>query len=216
MPDQLGAFWIPRRRRQIAAYSAAARPWCCWIVRHSRSGVAGISICRTPNGFSASTIALAIAAGAPIAPASPQPLTPNGLCVQKVACVDALESLAGRYGVELTPADEDPHAAERRRHRERLLELLERAAGFYVRYLWESNEAEPARRYLAERGLEEATLRAFRVGYAPSAWDKLLMAGRREGFANKDIFDAGLAVRSNKGQGRIYDRFRRKNAWRSK
>jgi DNA primase len=121
----------------------------------------------------------------------------------------SLESLAARFGVELEVADEDPQAAERRRHRERLLELLERAAGFYVRWLWESAEAAPARAYLTDRGLDEATLREFRVGYAPSAWDKLLMAGRRQGFSNRELYDAGLAVRA-KGEGRIYDRFRRR------
>lgn len=124
--------------------------------------------------------------------------------------VAAMESLAQRAGIELTVEDEDPRAAERRKARERLLELLERATGFYERYLWESQEAAPARAYLAERGFTEETLRTFRVGYAPSAWDKLLMAGRAGGYGNREIFDAGLAVKSNKGQGRIYDRFRRR------
>src|SRR3954469_4734697 len=123
--------------------------------------------------------------------------------------VGAMESLAGRYGIELTIEDEDPAAAERRGARERLLDLLERAPSFYERYLWESSEAEPARAYLRDRGLAEETLRAFRVGYAPSAWDKLMMAGRQGGYGNKEIFDAGLAVRT-KGEGRIYDRFRRR------
>ncbi|HEY6759381.1 MAG TPA: DNA primase [Baekduia sp.] len=121
----------------------------------------------------------------------------------------ALESLAQRYGIELTPEDEDPAAAERRRARDRLMALLERAAGFYERYLWESAEAAPARAYLAERGFTEETLRTFRVGYAPSVWDKLLMLGRQGGYGNKELFDAGLAVRS-RGEGRIYDRFRRR------
>jgi DNA primase len=121
----------------------------------------------------------------------------------------ALEHLAGRYGIELEAVEEDPAAAERRRARERLLELLERTAAFYVRFLWDSAEAAPARRYLLERGLEEAVLREFRVGYAPSAFDTLLRAVRQAGFSNRELFDAGLAVRS-KGQGMLYDRFRRR------
>jgi DNA primase len=123
--------------------------------------------------------------------------------------VGALESLAARYGVEIAVEDEDPAAAERRRARDRLLELLERAASFYEKWLWDSAEAAPARAYLAERGLSDETLRTYRVGYAPSAWDKLLTAGRQGGYGNKVIFDAGLAVRA-KGEGRIYDRFRRR------
>jgi DNA primase len=121
----------------------------------------------------------------------------------------ALEVLAERYGVRLEPVDEDPAEAERRRARERLLELLERTAAFYVRYLWESAEAAPARSYLAGRGLDEAVLREFRVGYAPSPYDTLLRAVRRGGFSNREVFDAGLAVRS-RGEGMLYDRFRRR------
>jgi DNA primase len=120
----------------------------------------------------------------------------------------AMEQLADRYGVQLEVVEEDPAAAERRRARERLLELLERTAAFYVRYLWDSTEAAGARSYLAERGLEEATLREFRVGYAPSAWDKVLVASRRAGFSDRELVDAGLAMRSR--EGRTYDRFRRR------
>ncbi|MDX6680001.1 MAG: primase, partial [Solirubrobacteraceae bacterium] len=78
----------------------------------------------------------------------------------------ALELLADRYKVALDLEQEDPRAAEKRIRSERLLELLERTAAFYVRQLWESREAERARAYLADRGLEEGTLREFRVGYA--------------------------------------------------
>ena len=120
----------------------------------------------------------------------------------------ALELLADRYGVQLEMAEEDPAAAERRRERDRLLELLERTAAFYVRYLWESSEAGGAREYLAGRGLDESTLREFRVGYAPSAWDKVLVASRRARFTDRELLAAGLAVRGR--EGRTYDRFRRR------
>src|SRR4051812_7386023 len=122
---------------------------------------------------------------------------------------ESLEYLADRYGVKLEPVEEDPATAERRRARERLHELLERTASFYVRYLWDSAEAAPAREYLASRGLDQGVLREFRVGYAPSAYDTLLHAVRRVGFSNREAYDAGLAVRS-KGQGMLYDRFRRR------
>ncbi len=131
--------------------------------------------------------------------------------VQQTEGVDfkgALEYLADRYGIQLEVIEEDPAAAERRRERERLLELLERTAAFYVRYLWDSGEAAGAREYLAGRGLDEATLREFRVGYAPSAWDKVLVASRRAGFGDRELVGAGLASRGR--EGRTYDRFRRR------
>ncbi len=119
----------------------------------------------------------------------------------------ALELLADRFNVALELEEEDPRAAEQRKRHERLLELLERTATFYVRQLWESREAERARAYLAERGLDEATLREFRVGYAPSAWDTVLNGSRRAGFGNRELHDAGLAQQSQKTK-KIYDRFR--------
>ncbi|HUH81403.1 MAG TPA: DNA primase [Solirubrobacteraceae bacterium] len=130
--------------------------------------------------------------------------------VQETEGVDfkeALELLAERCGVELVPEREDPREEERRRSRGRLLELVGRTASYYARYLWESAEAHKARAYLAERGLGEQILREFGVGYAPSAWDRVLLASRRSGFSEQELFDTGLAQRS-KQDGRPYDRFR--------
>ncbi|MBV9000359.1 MAG: DNA primase, partial [Solirubrobacterales bacterium] len=120
----------------------------------------------------------------------------------------ALQALADRFGVELQTEHEDPQAAERRQRRERLHSLLGRAAAYYARYLWEAREAQPARDYLQSRGLGEEILREFRVGYAPSAWDRMLTASRRAGFSDQDLLTVGLAQRSRTYQGRIYDRFR--------
>lgn len=132
--------------------------------------------------------------------------------VQKLDGLDfvgSLEFLADRYKVPLEVAEEDPQAAAKRQRRERLLELLERAATYYVRMLWESEEAVGARDYLRDRGLDEGTLREFRVGYAPSAWDTLLLVARRAGFGDREIHAAGLSQR-NQQNGRTYDRFRRR------
>jgi DNA primase len=121
---------------------------------------------------------------------------------------EAVEHLADRYGVTLEVVDEDPDAARRRERRERLLELLERTAAWYVRMLWESEEAAEPRAYLLGRGLEEQALRAFRVGYAPSAWDAVLVNSRRAGYSEQDLLDAGLAARGRNGN--LYDFFRRR------
>jgi DNA primase len=130
--------------------------------------------------------------------------------VQETEGVDfkaALELLADRCGVELQREQEDPREAQQRARRERLLELLERTAGYYERYLWESREARRAREYLEGRGLREEILREFRVGYAPSAWDRVLLASRRGGFSEQELYATGLAQRSRQG-GQPYDRFR--------
>src|SRR3954454_11723432 len=118
----------------------------------------------------------------------------------------AVEMLAERYGVELVREREDPQAEARRRQRERVGELLERTAAFYASYLWDSKEAGKAREYLAQRGLGEEVLRAFGVGYAPSAWDQVLTRGQRAGFSVGELRAAGLAQKGRSGG--EYDRFR--------
>ena len=111
----------------------------------------------------------------------------------------AVEFLATRYGVELKREEEDPQAEERRRRRERLLKLLERATVFYERYLWDADEAAPARRYLADRGLGDQVLRDFRIGYAPKAWDRVMTAALRDGFTEQELAGAGLGRRGRQG-----------------
>jgi DNA primase len=130
--------------------------------------------------------------------------------VQETEGVDfkaALELLADRAGIELQLEREDPKEAQRRARRERLLELLTRTCAYYERYLWESEEAAPARSYLEGRGIGEAILKEFRVGYAPSAWDRVLLASRRGGFSEAELYETGLAQRSQERRG-LYDRFR--------
>jgi len=119
----------------------------------------------------------------------------------------ALESLADRYGVELEREAEDPAMAARRERTDRLRALLERTAAYYVRVLWESPEAEAARSYLVGRGLEEATLREFRVGFSPSAYDRVLTASSRAGYSDAELLACGLASQRRDGRGLI-DRFR--------
>jgi DNA primase len=121
---------------------------------------------------------------------------------------EAVELLADRYGVELEREQEDPRAEAKRQRRRRLEQLLERTAGYYASYLWDSKEAGKARAYLAERGLGEQVLRDFGVGYAPNAWDKILVRGQQAGFSVQELHGVGLVQRGREGEGREYDRFR--------
>ena len=121
--------------------------------------------------------------------------------------VGALEALAERYNIELQRENEDPEAEKRRMRRERLLKLVDRTATYYTRVLWESPEAEAARAYLVQRGLGEEVLREFRVGYSPTAWDRVVSAALRDGYQVQEVIAAGLAQQS-RGRSGVIDRFR--------
>ena len=110
--------------------------------------------------------------------------------VQETEALDfpeAVESLGERYGVRLEREEDDPAAERRRRRRERLLALIERTAGFYASYLRDSAEAAKARAYLAGRGLSEEILGEFRVGYSPSAWDRMIVGAQQSGFTPEEL-----------------------------
>ncbi len=119
---------------------------------------------------------------------------------------EAVEQLAERSGVQVEREEDDPRAEQRRRRRERLHALLDRAARFYTTYLHDAAEAAAAREYLASRGLSDEVLAEFRVGYSPSAWDRMLLGARQGGFSEEELVAAGLAQRGRGGG--LYDRFR--------
>ena len=106
----------------------------------------------------------------------------------------AIEWLAERFGVTLEYEESSPRADEERRRRERLLALLEQAAKFYERYLWESEAGAPAREYLSGRGLGEAVCREFRLGLAPGG-PTLVRKALEKGFPREELLAAGLANR---------------------
>jgi DNA primase len=108
--------------------------------------------------------------------------------------VQAVESLAERYRVTLEYEESSPEADAGRRRRERLLSLLEDAARFYERHLWESKAGEPVRAYLAGRGLGEGACREFRLGLSPGG-DVLPRKAREKGYTRDELLAAGLLNR---------------------
>lgn len=107
----------------------------------------------------------------------------------------ALKILAEKAGVPLVY--EKP---EKRDERDRLFELLEIATIFYA-----SRLSEPAKKYLEGRGLTGATLKEFRIGFAGESWSELSEYLRSKKFTDKEIVDAGLAKKGDRG---LLDKFR--------
>lgn len=123
---------------------------------------------------------------------------------------DAVTLLADRAGIELKTEEEDPQTAARRKRERRLLELLDRTNRYFERQLWDTQEAQPARDELRRRGLDPDVLRAFRVGYAPSAWDRVMVGSRHAGYQPDEMLAAGIVQTSRDNPDRLYDRFRRR------
>ena len=108
--------------------------------------------------------------------------------------VGAVEWLADRYGVQLDYEETSPGFDARRSRRERLLALLESAAKFYERNLWEAEAGTSVRTYLAERGLSEETCKRFRLGLSPGG-ERLAAKARAKGYTQQELVAAGLLNR---------------------
>jgi DNA primase len=109
----------------------------------------------------------------------------------------AVEWLADRFNVRLEYEEASPQIEEDRRRRERLLEVLDHAASFYERYLWESPAGGFARDYLTGRGLGEAACREFRLGFALGG-NVLARKAQEKGFTAAELQAAGLVNRAGK------------------
>jgi DNA primase len=108
--------------------------------------------------------------------------------------VEAVEWLADRTGIELEYEEASPRAEAGRRRRDRLVSLLEAAAVFYERNLWESAAAEPVRAYLLDRGLGEEVCRRFRLGLSPGP-SRFPAKARARGYTQQELEAAGLVNR---------------------
>ena len=113
---------------------------------------------------------------------------------EQVDFVGAIEWLADRFNVPLEYEEISPEQDARRRRRERLFELLDAAASFYERYLWDSPAGSLARDYLTGRGLREEVCREYRLGLALGE-QTLARKAIAKGFTAAELADAGLVNR---------------------
>jgi DNA primase len=115
---------------------------------------------------------------------------------------EALGKLAARAGVELKEYQRE--SPEQREAYDNLRKLLEDAVIFYRSHLVANKEIMT---YLREkRGLTDASIETFGLGYAPQSWDSALTHFTQRGYSQQDLFDAGLL--SERESGGYYDRFR--------
>jgi DNA primase len=125
---------------------------------------------------------------------------------------EALQKLAERAGVRLesvqreTPAQKEAY--------EHLRKLLEEALVFYRSQLFANPDLLA---YLRQkRGLTEAAIETFGLGYAPETWDAALRHFTARGYSQQDLLDAGLLserqpeseTRRSSAEVRVFDRFR--------
>lgn len=115
---------------------------------------------------------------------------------------EALDKLAARAGVQLPAFTKE--TPQQKEAFENLRRLLEDAVIFYRNHLLANTEI---LNYLrTKRGLTDASIETFGLGYAPRAWDAALAHFTQRGYSERDMLEAGLL--SERDSGGFYDRFR--------
>jgi DNA primase len=127
--------------------------------------------------------------------------------MEHVSFSEAVERMAGRLGYELHY--EDGGQAPDHGNRARILAANQSAAEYFVSQLG-SPDAEPARKFLGERGFDPSAAERFGLGFAPrgGALGKHLAT---LGYSENELVEAGLLGRGDRGD--VYDRFRGRLVW---
>ncbi|MEK7160483.1 MAG: DNA primase, partial [Patescibacteria group bacterium] len=134
--------------------------------------------------------------------------------VEGLEFVDALRLLAQKAGVTLKRQNQNNNQAQSQK--KRLYEVCELAAKFFETQLFKSAAGKKPLAYLKERGLKDASLTQWRLGWAPDKWRALYEFLKTRGYKDEEILSAGLAVKPEEDLTKnqklqtknCYDRFR--------
>ena len=124
--------------------------------------------------------------------------------IEALSFPEAVERLARIVGYELRYEELTPGQRKALGRRTRISEAVGEATAYYQRALAGPDGAD-ARAYLTSRGVGEAEAAAFRLGWAPDAWDGCTRHLLAAGFDTAELADAGLASQGRQGP---IDRFR--------
>lgn len=127
---------------------------------------------------------------------------------ESLSFLEAVERLAGEAGLEMP--QRDPRNVEREREAATLIDVMEMAAAFFRQKLGSGAGAE-ARAYLERRGLKQATIERFGLGYAPGSERgdrlQLLKHLKAKNVGIEQMAEAGLII-SGPDIAEPHDRFR--------
>lgn len=107
--------------------------------------------------------------------------------VEGISFREALEKLAGKAGVELKKYQGDKKVSERKLRAKAALELTTK----YYQFALSKNKS-VCEYVFYKRNLNKATVKEFRIGYAPSSKDALVKFLGSKKFSKKELSDAGL------------------------
>ena len=127
--------------------------------------------------------------------------------MEHITPFEAIVRQAEQLGIPLPERKRDAREEARLRALEDLRRVNALARDFFHNCLTMTRYGAAGKAYLAGRGITDAAIARYQLGFAPDAWAKLSDAFKKRGISEQLLIDAGLAMRRERGGG-IYDRFR--------
>jgi DNA primase len=129
--------------------------------------------------------------------------------IDNMSYPEAARSLAKRYNIELieTGNRDDDEYKEKQKVRESIQAALDYAAGFFENQLHNELEGRTkAMPYFKERGYTHDTIKKWRLGYSPEAWEAFTQKAIHDGYKSENLELAGLIKKRDNGS--YYDLYR--------
>ena len=124
---------------------------------------------------------------------------------ENMTYVEALKYLAKKYNIEVVEKEETAEDIANRQHHESLLLVSEYAGRFFQDSLQTPDGQAIAYQYFRSRGLADATIRKYGLGWAPVSRKALAEAARAAGYKEEFLTETGLCIKYD--DGRLVDRF---------
>ena len=124
---------------------------------------------------------------------------------ENMTYVEALKYLAKKYNIEVIEKEETAEDIANRQRTESLLLVSEYAGKFFQDSLQTPDGQVIAYQYFRSRGLEDATIHKYGLGWAPVSRKALAEAARAAGYKEEFLVETGLCIKYD--DGRLVDRF---------
>lgn len=125
---------------------------------------------------------------------------------EHLSYVEALRYLARKYNIEIVEKEETAEDIANRQRNESLLLVSEYAGKFFKEQLHTDEGRSVGLEYFHSRGLEDATIEKYGLGWAPSSRHALTDAAKAAGYKDEYLLETGLCAAYD-SDNRLHDRF---------
>ena len=125
---------------------------------------------------------------------------------EHLSYVEALRYLAKKYNIEIVEKEETAEDIANRQRNESLLLVSEYAGNFFKEQLRSEEGRAVGLEYFHSRGLLDATIEKYGLGWAPSSRHALTDAAKAAGYKDEYLLETGLCATYD-SDGRLHDRF---------